>query len=104
MTYIDGLSLEQLLNIVSSKEEMQAIFFVGLCCLGAWVVLSWLIQLIRSILWIWPLLLVVAILIAVPSLRITVTQEMIPKQVDGIIHLLDKKYNDYNNETFSWYS
>jgi hypothetical protein len=44
MTYIDGLSLEQLLNIVSSKEEMQAIFFVGLCCLGAWVVLSWLIQ------------------------------------------------------------
>ncbi|XP_044270102.1 uncharacterized protein LOC123014871 [Tribolium madens] len=104
MQYIDGVTVEQLLNMIQSKEEMQAIFFLSLCCLGAWVVLSWIIQLLRSILWIWPLFLLTALLLVMPSLRMTLTQEIIPKQVDDLINIIDTKYHHhYHNESVKWY-
>lgn len=48
----------------------------------------------------------VALLIAMPSLRLTLTEEIIPKQVDGFINLLDKKFHQNNNtETVNyWYN
>ncbi|KAJ3661200.1 hypothetical protein Zmor_005608 [Zophobas morio] len=101
MKYFDATSLGELFGSVNSNDEIQALFFVGLCCLGAWVLFSWLIQILRSILWIWPLLLVIGLLLAVPSLRIPLTQRIIPKQVDGFMQIIDRRYNGYRNETLS---
>ncbi|EFA00354.1 hypothetical protein TcasGA2_TC003195 [Tribolium castaneum] len=104
MQYFDGAALEELMNMIQSKDEMQAIFFLSLCFLGAWVALSWMIQLLRSILWIWPLFLLTALLLALPSLRMTLTQEIIPKQVDDLITIIDNKYyHHYDNDSVKWY-
>lgn len=46
--YIDGNSMEGLLNSIQTKEEMQSIFFLSLCCLGAWVILSWTVQVFKQ--------------------------------------------------------
>ncbi|RZC31907.1 hypothetical protein BDFB_008395, partial [Asbolus verrucosus] len=64
-----------------------------------------ILQILRSILWIWPIVIIAIILVAAPSLRITLTQEIIPKKVDEIMQILENKHsNSLNNETANWFN
>ncbi|CAH0551380.1 unnamed protein product [Brassicogethes aeneus] len=59
--------------------ETQAIILAGLCGVGAWVIFSWILQVILSILW--PFFLFAAVLLAMPTWRRTLAQETLPRQL-----------------------
>ncbi|KAK9752471.1 hypothetical protein QE152_g4214 [Popillia japonica] len=66
----------------ATNSEFQAIFLVGCTCVGIWVLIKWIMQLVFSVLW--PFFLVVAILIVMPGWRRIVVKDVLPKHIETI--------------------
>lgn len=99
MEKITLASISKALPTVLHNPETQVMIFGILCFIGAWVVITKIIQIIFSFLW--PVVILIALLVLLPNVSNEWYSFWLNSQVTTVFEWLRKQYEDYIEGKYS---
>lgn len=91
-------SITKTLPSIMHNSETQVVVFAILCFIGAWVVVTKMVQIIFAL--IWPLIVILAVMVIIPNNSVALFSFWLPEYIRMAYHWLKKQLEEYAEGKF----